>query len=100
MQHEPGTVLLHLGRHRHQALDLVSGHRINLILWCRSSSVRSADRYMVCEPYCGLHPTNLKKIHDKYCACGNFEQHGQGVAFEEVSDSDEDEDSGAEESKQ
>lgn len=90
VEHEPGSVLLHLGRHRHQALELSAGHRINLILWCRSSRLRSAASYMACAPYCGLHPSNVQRIHDRYCSCGHFEQHGQGVAFEEVSDEDED----------
>ncbi|KAH8487346.1 hypothetical protein H0E87_026057 [Populus deltoides] len=34
--HIPGRAVLHLGRHRHGARATTSGHRINLLLWCRS----------------------------------------------------------------
>ncbi|MCL7049843.1 hypothetical protein MKW94_005710 [Papaver nudicaule] len=33
--HEPGQAVLHRGRHRHGARATRSGHRINLLLWCR-----------------------------------------------------------------
>ncbi|KAI5562202.1 hypothetical protein BDE02_15G038300 [Populus trichocarpa] len=33
--HIPGRAVLHLGRHRHGARATTSGHRINLLLWCR-----------------------------------------------------------------
>ena len=38
--HTLGSALLHLGNHRHRALPLESGHRSNLILWCRSRVYR------------------------------------------------------------
>ncbi|KAG6753874.1 hypothetical protein POTOM_041876 [Populus tomentosa] len=33
--HVPGRAVLHLGRHRHGVRATTSGHRINLLLWCR-----------------------------------------------------------------
>jgi hypothetical protein len=33
--HVPGGAVLHLGRHRHGVRATTSGHRINLLLWCR-----------------------------------------------------------------
>lgn len=33
--HVPGQAVLHRGRHRHGARATTSGHRINLLLWCR-----------------------------------------------------------------
>ncbi|TKY61025.1 PKHD-type hydroxylase [Spatholobus suberectus] len=33
--HVPGRAVLHHGRHRHGARATTSGHRVNLILWCR-----------------------------------------------------------------
>ncbi|XP_026663516.2 2-oxoglutarate and iron-dependent oxygenase domain-containing protein CP2-like isoform X3 [Phoenix dactylifera] len=35
--HVPGQAVLHRGRHRHGARATTSGHRINLLLWCRRS---------------------------------------------------------------
>eukprot|EP01035_Chromulina_nebulosa_P017572 gene17572-23140_t len=40
--HKKGFAILHLGRHRHGADNISSGHRINLIMWCRSSRFRIA----------------------------------------------------------
>ncbi|XP_044477439.1 2-oxoglutarate and iron-dependent oxygenase domain-containing protein CP2-like isoform X2 [Mangifera indica] len=34
--HVAGRAVLHRGRHRHGARATTSGHRINLLLWCRS----------------------------------------------------------------
>jgi len=33
LEHKVGTACLHLGNHRHQALPITSGRRLNLILW-------------------------------------------------------------------
>ncbi|XP_073226664.1 2-oxoglutarate and iron-dependent oxygenase domain-containing protein CP2-like isoform X2 [Cicer arietinum] len=33
--HVPGCAVLHHGRHRHGARATISGHRINLLMWCR-----------------------------------------------------------------
>ncbi|XP_057423349.1 2-oxoglutarate and iron-dependent oxygenase domain-containing protein CP2-like [Lotus japonicus] len=44
--HRPGHAILHCGRHRHGARPTVSGERINLILWCRSSAFREMKKYM------------------------------------------------------
>jgi len=35
--HKPGQAILHVGKHRHLAKRIISGHRMNLILWCRNS---------------------------------------------------------------
>ncbi|XP_047330848.1 2-oxoglutarate and iron-dependent oxygenase domain-containing protein CP2-like [Impatiens glandulifera] len=43
--HVPGRALLHRGRHRHGARATTSGHRINLLLWCRSSAFRELKKY-------------------------------------------------------
>jgi len=47
-QHKLGAGILHIGKHRHGALKIKSGERYNLILWCRSSKLRS----MPCK-HCG-----------------------------------------------
>ncbi|KAG8639154.1 2-oxoglutarate and iron-dependent oxygenase domain-containing protein CP2 isoform X3 [Manihot esculenta] len=43
--HVPGRAVLHRGRHRHGARATTSGHRCNLILWCRSSVFRELKKY-------------------------------------------------------
>lgn len=43
--HVPGQAVLHRGRHRHGARATTSGHRINLLLWCRSSIFREMKKY-------------------------------------------------------
>ena len=52
--HRPGYALLHAGKHRHEALPVDSGRRVNLILWCRSREFRArADPRQACTPWCG-----------------------------------------------
>eukprot|EP01097_Dermamoeba_algensis_P003550 TRINITY_DN2450_c0_g1_i1.p1 TRINITY_DN2450_c0_g1~~TRINITY_DN2450_c0_g1_i1.p1 ORF type:complete len:350 (-),score=75.24 TRINITY_DN2450_c0_g1_i1:121-1170(-) len=46
--HVVGMGLLHVGRHRHGATPISSGHRTNLIIWCRSQSFR--DQLMKTDP--------------------------------------------------
>nr|KYP61476.1 putative PKHD-type hydroxylase At1g22950 family [Cajanus cajan] len=43
--HVPGRAVLHHGRHRHGARATTSGHRVNLLLWCRSSGFREMMKY-------------------------------------------------------
>ncbi|WCJ21896.1 2-oxoglutarate (2OG) and Fe(II)-dependent oxygenase superfamily protein [Euphorbia peplus] len=43
--HQAGKAVLHRGRHRHGARATTSGHRINLLLWCRSSVFREMKKY-------------------------------------------------------
>ncbi|XP_078153521.1 2-oxoglutarate and iron-dependent oxygenase domain-containing protein CP2-like isoform X2 [Carex rostrata] len=43
--HIPGQAVLHRGRHRHGARAITAGHRINLLLWCRSSTFRELKKY-------------------------------------------------------
>lgn len=33
LEHQVGTACLHLGKHRHKALPINSGRRLNLIIW-------------------------------------------------------------------
>ncbi|XP_019436708.1 PREDICTED: uncharacterized PKHD-type hydroxylase At1g22950-like [Lupinus angustifolius] len=52
--HAPGQAVLHRGRHRHGSRATTSGHRINLLLWCRSSVFREMKRYQKDFPsWCG-----------------------------------------------
>lgn len=43
--HVPGQAVLHAGRHRHGAKEILSGHRMNLILWCRSAVFRELKKH-------------------------------------------------------
>ncbi|XP_042413282.1 2-oxoglutarate and iron-dependent oxygenase domain-containing protein CP2-like [Zingiber officinale] len=43
--HVPGQAVLHRGRHRHGARPTNSGHRINMLLWCRSSIFRERRKF-------------------------------------------------------
>ncbi|ESQ34491.1 hypothetical protein EUTSA_v10007812mg [Eutrema salsugineum] len=43
--HVPGHAVLHRGRHRHGARATTAGHRVNLILWCRSSTFRDMKNF-------------------------------------------------------
>eukprot|EP01018_Ginkgo_biloba_P029452 Gb_08149 [translate_table: standard] len=43
--HVPGQAVLHAGRHRHGAKAITSGHRTNMILWCRSAVFRELKRH-------------------------------------------------------
>ncbi|KAL0743463.1 hypothetical protein Bca4012_084976 [Brassica carinata] len=42
--HVPGQAVLHRGRHRHGARATTSGHRVNMLLWCRSSAFRELKK--------------------------------------------------------
>jgi hypothetical protein len=53
--HRVGHGVIHLGRHRHGALPLLSGRRTNLIVWCRSSAFRRSSEFSKCSPACGCH---------------------------------------------
>ncbi|MED6156010.1 2-oxoglutarate and iron-dependent oxygenase domain-containing protein cp2 [Stylosanthes scabra] len=53
--HVTGQAVLHHGRHRHGARATTSGHRVNLVLWCRSSAFRELKRYKSdFSSWCGL----------------------------------------------
>lgn len=43
--HTKGRAILHLGRHRHGADDIVTGERMNLIVWARNSAYRGAAAF-------------------------------------------------------
>lgn len=43
--HVPGRGVLHRGHHRHGALSTTSGHRVNMLLWCRSTVFREMQKY-------------------------------------------------------
>lgn len=52
--HVPGRAVVHRGRHRHGARATTSGHRLNLLLWCRSSVFRELKKYQKEFPeFCG-----------------------------------------------
>ena len=53
IDHEPGTVVIHAGRHRHRVDPIVRGRRRNLIAWLRSSTHRAAGPHGSCAPWCG-----------------------------------------------
>ncbi|MEO1268393.1 MAG: hypothetical protein AAFX99_09855, partial [Myxococcota bacterium] len=53
--HVPGIAVVHAGKHRHGAYPLFSGERRNLILWCRSTRVRSSGPQESCPRWCGAH---------------------------------------------
>ncbi|CAF2899954.1 unnamed protein product [Rotaria sp. Silwood2] len=58
LEHQVGTACLHLGNHRHRALPITSGRRLNLILWCRSSNFddeRKNNGSNECPTWCGFH---------------------------------------------
>ncbi|CAD7923318.1 unnamed protein product, partial [Amoebophrya sp. A120] len=40
-----GTAIMHLGRHRHGAMEITEGERMNLILWNRGTSYRETYEY-------------------------------------------------------
>jgi len=42
IEHEPGALVIHAGRHRHRVDPIRTGRRRNLIAWLRSSSYRAA----------------------------------------------------------
>mmetsp|Transcript_109499 Transcript_109499/g.316554 ORF Transcript_109499/g.316554 Transcript_109499/m.316554 type:complete len:577 (-) Transcript_109499:83-1813(-) len=44
-KHVRGTCVCHLGRKRHGADDIVSGERLNMILWNHSSTYRQSTEY-------------------------------------------------------
>ena len=41
IEHEPGVAIVHLGVHRHRVEPIRRGHRRNLILWCKNSTLRT-----------------------------------------------------------
>ncbi len=49
-EHTIGHAVMHLGRHRHGADEIMEGERINLIIWARSSSFRAAAAYQHVPP--------------------------------------------------
>lgn len=51
--HAPGHAVLHAGRHRHRVEPVRGGRRRNLIVWSRSSALRSASRPLACSAWCG-----------------------------------------------
>ncbi|KFK44383.1 hypothetical protein AALP_AA1G250200 [Arabis alpina] len=64
--HVPGRAILHRGRHRHGARATTSGHRVNLILWCRSSTFREMKNY--------------QKDFSSWCGECKFEKQGRQQA--------------------
>ena len=50
--HEPGSLVIHAGRHRHRVDPIRRGRRRNLIAWLRSSSYRKAEGGRQAEAEC------------------------------------------------
>ncbi|KAK1388381.1 putative PKHD-type hydroxylase [Heracleum sosnowskyi] len=51
----PGRAVMHRGRHRHGALSTTSGHRVNMLLWCKSSIFREMSKEDQNSPsWCGV----------------------------------------------
>ncbi|CAF1060365.1 unnamed protein product [Rotaria sordida] len=64
LEHQVGTACLHLGNHRHRALPITSGRRLNLILWCRSSNFddeRKKNGNNECPTWCGFHQMKIEE---------------------------------------
>jgi len=40
----PGMALIHQGRHKHLAKNIISGERYNIVMWFRSSKWREQNR--------------------------------------------------------
>jgi predicted 2-oxoglutarate/Fe(II)-dependent dioxygenase YbiX len=56
--HQQGRAIMHRGRNLHCVLPLNCGHRINMVMWLRSSSVRNK----IC-PMCSK-PPDLETVPD------------------------------------
>lgn len=50
--HEPGSLVMHAGRHRHRVDPIRRGRRRNLIAWLRSSTYRSDHAAKECPDWC------------------------------------------------
>ncbi|CAF3245360.1 unnamed protein product [Rotaria socialis] len=64
LEHQVGTACLHLGNHRHRAMPITSGRRLNLILWCRSANFDAAKNNhgsKTCPTWCGFHQIEKKE---------------------------------------
>lgn len=54
-RHNKGSGVIHRGLHKHGAMPLDEGERMNLIIWMRSSQIRN-----LCCPMCGEKPQRVK----------------------------------------
>lgn len=68
-QHVKGRAVVHAGLHRHGADELTHGRRLNLIVWCRSTTFRqtAAFRQRFLQPYLVEEEPDLRclsKTHD------------------------------------
>jgi hypothetical protein len=50
-QNVPGMAIIHAGKNRHGVLPIEAGHRVNLIVWCRSSEYRRLQHECECLHY-------------------------------------------------
>ncbi|KAL6319250.1 hypothetical protein AAG906_013924 [Vitis piasezkii] len=64
--HVPGKAVLHRGRHRHGARATTAGHRINLLLWCRSSVFREMKKYQKIS-LAGVESAIVKRMKGNAC---------------------------------
>jgi hypothetical protein len=68
-QHRLGRAVIHAGLHRHGAEQLLSGQRLNVIVWCRSSLFRESAGYAAARsnPTHGEHDPDrrcVSRVHD------------------------------------
>lgn len=55
INHKVGRALIHLGHHRHSAQHITSGERHNLIIWCKSSKIRTLRSIFECRDWCRIY---------------------------------------------
>jgi hypothetical protein len=58
IDHTAGQALIHYGHHRHAATPIKTGRRMNLILWCRASSLRTMENLVQCPSWCAMHDSS------------------------------------------
>lgn len=69
-RHTPGRAILHLGRRRHGADDITSGHRLNLIMWnynrqYRNSAAHRERSTRYAREAAPPHPMCVSYTHDR-----------------------------------
>lgn len=62
VEHHPGQALLHRGKHRHAARHITHGRRMNLILWCMSTTYHNQYDSQRCTSWCGWQDTGTNEM--------------------------------------
>ena len=66
--HRLGRAIVHLGRRRHGADDILSGHRVNMIMWSYNRAHRQTERYRFgayAAETCAPDPVCVSFTHDR-----------------------------------